>query len=154
MTRALVLLGLSAALGFGAFWAGTRTETPTCGEAPQCHTDLDWLKREYSLSDEVSARVRDLHEAYNPGCEALCARVLENRKHIDKLASGGEGYSPELDAALREAANLRFASQRLYLQHAHAVAAAMPPEQGQRYLAMMRGRIFEHCVCKSGMCPH
>lgn len=154
MKRALCILGLSAALGLGAFWTGTRTRAPGCHETPQHGMNLDWLRSEFALTDEAFARIHDLHEAYKPGCEALCARIAENRRRIDKLAAEGERYTPELDAALREAANLRFASQRLYLQHAHAVAAAMSPEQGQRYAAMMKRRIFGQCECGSGMCLH
>lgn len=154
MRRALWLLGLAAVLGSAAFVAGSRMQRSDCDTRPTSDTAMDWLQQEFALDDKVFARVRGLHDAYTPACEDLCRRVVENRRRIDTLLGAGGEYSSELDAALRDAADLRFESQRLYLRHAHTVAAAMPPEQGRRYTAMMNARIFNHCDCKSGMCLH
>lgn len=154
MTRAIAILLLSAALGFVAFWTGAGTRQTQCGAPPAHRESLDWLKSEFSLDDSTFERVRALHEAYLPICEDLCRRVAENRRRTETEAGRDEAYSPALDAALREAADLRLESQRLYLRHAHAVAAAMSPEQGQRYAAMMKKRVFGQCECGSGMCLH
>lgn len=154
MTRAVAILSLSLALGLGAFWAGGRTKAPGCGETTPCAESMGWLKSEFALDDAAFARVAQLHDNYKPACEDLCRRVVENRRHIEAEAARGEGYSPGLDAALREASDLRYESQRLYLRHAHAVAAAMPPDQSHRYLEMMKARVFNPCECGSGMCLH
>ncbi len=154
MTRAMAILSLSLALGLAAFWAGGRARAPGCGESPACHEGMGWLKSEFALDDETFARVSQLHDGYKPACEHLCRRVVVNRRRIEAEAGRGEGFSPGLDAALREASDLRYESQRLYLRHAHAVAAAMPPIQGHRYLEMMKARVFSPCECGSGMCLH
>lgn len=154
MKRALWLMALAATLGPAAFVAGSRMHRPGCDSQPPGGTAMDWLKQEFALDDEVIARVRGLHDSYKPACEEMCRRVVANRRRIDASLEKGGGYSAELDAALREAADLRFESQRLYLQHVHAVAAAMPPEPSRRYTAMMNARIFNHCECASGLCLH
>lgn len=151
MRRMLMIVGLSCALGVAAFWAGSRVPERKCFPDSAQRADIEWLRREFALGDEAFGRVRVLHEEYKPVCEDLCRRVVENRRRIDELA---EGYSGELDAALREAADLRFESQRLYLRHVGAVAACMAPEQARRYTAMMRARVFEDCGCRGGMCLH
>ncbi len=152
MTRAIAILLLSAALGAVAFWTGAGTRQTQCGAPPAHHESLDWLKSEFSLDDSTFERVRALHEAYLPICEDICRRVVENRRRIETQAGRDEAYSPALDAALREAADLRHESQRLYLRHAQSVAVAMPRDQGKRYLAMMKARVFNRCECGSGMC--
>lgn len=154
MRRTLLLLALAIMLGSAAFVAGSRIQRPDCGARPPCESTMDWLKREFALDDHTFARVQTLHDSYKPACEDLCRRVAANRRRIGELAKEETGYSSGLDAALREAADLRFESQRLYLRHVQAVAAAMPPEQGRRYTAMMRARVFSPCECKGGMCVH
>jgi uncharacterized membrane protein len=108
--------------------AVSRSETPA----------LAWLQREYHLSDEQYARVRDLHEAYRPTCAEMCRKIAEKNARIERLLAATNVMTPEIKTALGEAAQLRAQCQANMLAHFYAVARTMPPAQGQRYLAWVR----------------
>lgn len=153
MNRSILLLAIALAVGLGAFAAGSRIASPRCDGQKPCGDTMQWLKQEFSLDDATFGRVIALHDRYKPRCEDLCQRLVQNRQRTDRALSGGT-FTPDLDAALREAADLRFESQRLYLQHVRAVASCMPEDQARRYTSMMTARVFDSCQCKGGMCIH
>jgi Spy/CpxP family protein refolding chaperone len=99
---------------------------------------LAWLQREYHLSDEQYARIRDLHEAYRPKCAEMCRKIAEKNAEVERLLAATNVITPEIKAVLSEAAQLRAQCQANMLAHFYAVARTMPPAQGQRYLTWVR----------------
>lgn len=154
MTRLLWLLVVAVVLGSAAFLVGSRVQHVGCETQPPQLDTLEWLRREFSLDQNEFDQVKSLHDAYKPACEDLCRRIAANRRRLNGLADAAKAYSPEVDAALSEATALRLESQRLYLRHVDGVAAAMGPAEAQRYVTMMKKRIFGDCGCRGGMCLH
>jgi hypothetical protein len=67
--------------------------------------------------------------------------VREDRREKSELASvlgTGTNLTAEAQTKLNEIAALRAQCQAQMLEHFAAVSQAMPPEQGQRYLAEMK----------------
>lgn len=104
---------------------------------------LEWLRREFQLSEAQFARITALHEAYGPVCGELCERIGEANSRLEKLTAANRGMCPELEAALADCAAVRRDCNAALLRHAYAVAAEMPPESGQRYLRMMTARLTQ-----------
>jgi len=105
-----------------------------------------WLRREFHLSDAQFARVRALHEAYQPICAGHCSRILAVQHRLDELERTAAKDSPAYLVALKEWAELKRECNEATLQHLRRVAGAMDPDQGSRYLALMVPRLtrFDH----------
>ena len=104
--------------------------------------ELAWLKEEFNLSDAEFKRVSGLHVAYLPQCREMCRRIDAQKAHLQKLLANATNSSPEIDAALIEAGRLRSECQRMMLHHFFQVRQAMPPEEGRRYFAWVKGKAF------------
>jgi len=100
--------------------------------------DLDWLRREFHLSDAELKRVRQLHEGYLPQCREMCGRIAVSNQELQTLLAASGGVASEAEKKLAEVALLRAQCQAQMLRHFQEVSQAMPPEQGRRYLAEMR----------------
>lgn len=99
---------------------------------------LAWLQQEYHLNHEQFARLCQLHEAYRPKCVEMCRMIDAKNAQLEKLLAATNVVTPEIKAALAEAAEVRAECQAAMLEHFYAVARTMPPEQGRRYLAWVR----------------
>jgi Spy/CpxP family protein refolding chaperone len=99
---------------------------------------LAWFQGEYHLTDAQFARVRELHEAYQPKCMEMCRKIDEKNVELQKLLAATNTITPEIKQTLNEAAQLRVECQQAMLAHFYEVAQVMPPEQGRRYLAWVR----------------
>ena len=142
MNRSLVLLlgalALGAAIFAGSYFASQRA-CQMCLTNPA--DDLSWLQKEFHLGDAELARVRQLHEGYLPQCAAMCAQIAAKKSELDSALGNGipqGGITAEARAKLAELATLRAECQAQMLRHFAEVSQAMPPEQGQRYLAEMK----------------
>jgi len=100
--------------------------------------DLDWLRMEFNLSTADMAEVRALHEGYVPICEANCRRIAAKKRELRQAIEAGTNTTATLDALRLEVTALRTKCQSEMLAHFEEVSLAMPPEQGQRYLAEMK----------------
>lgn len=105
--------------------------------------ELEWLHREFKLSDEQFAKVSALHLAYRPTCEELCQKIMASRKKVEALVDAGTQVSPELKAALQEHAALHVDCQTAMLAHLYQTAACMSPDQGRHYLEAMLPQVIE-----------
>jgi len=105
-----------------------------------------WLRREFHLSDTQFARIRALHEAYQPVCADHCSRIMAVQHRLDELEGTTAKNSPAYLAALKEWAELKRECNEATLQHLRRVAREMDPDQGSRYLALMVPRVtqFDH----------
>ena len=99
--------------------------------------ELEWLRREFRLSDSEFAQVSALHLDYLPACETYCRKIEVARAKVKQLVLDGRSVGPELEAALREEAALRAECQVAMLRHLYVTAAALPHEKASTYLETM-----------------
>ena len=143
MKRSLTIFAAGVLLAFAVygalFWAGTASRRELLrSNAPE----LLWLKQEFKLSETEFQRVCRLHEAYLPHCVEMCKRIDAKNAELRNLLSATNTLTPELDAKLSEAAQLRLDCQKAMLKHFYEVSQTMPPDQGKRYLAWVQQKTF------------
>jgi hypothetical protein len=68
----------------------------------------------------------------------MCAKIATVKRELDSLVGPGTNLTAEAQSKLNEIASLRAQCQSNMLQHFIAVSQAMPPAQGERYLAEMK----------------
>lgn len=144
MKKLILLLALVIAAGAGAYWLtySMATKKKQAYFYAVDEKTLAWLKMEYALDPEQFARIKVIHDNYQPICEKLCGKINESNEKVKNLIYHCEALSDELSAALDENASIRAECHRHMLQHIYAVAAEMNPEQAKRYLAMMSDYIM------------
>ena len=130
----LLLAGVLLAAGAYAGLFMARTGQVRVGN----ESEIDWLRQEFSLSDQEFARIRELHEGYLPDCAAMCGRIAAANRDLEQLVLSTNMVTAEIDAKLGEIGRIRQECQTRMLKHFYAVSQAMPPEQGRRYLAEMQ----------------
>lgn len=139
MRRGIFVLVLAIVAGCVAFcvmrWC--RSAGHHAGSIMDAMPELAWLKRDLNLSDEQFAKVRDLHAAYRPECEAMCRRIAGAHVNMDRIAKSGRGLTPEFTAALKAHADLHLECQEAMLQHLYGTAAVLDEKQAVRYLETM-----------------
>jgi hypothetical protein len=139
MNRSLIILlgalALGAAIFGGSYFAAQRTTMLGC-ENPA--DDLSWLKSEFKLGDVEMARIRELHKGYLPKCEEICRQIATAKRELAGIVGTGTNLSTGAQVKLGEIASLRTQCQSNMLTHFVAVSQAMPPAQGERYLAEMK----------------
>jgi small-conductance mechanosensitive channel len=139
MNRSLVLLLGALALGAAIFAGSVRLSRHVCESCMTTSDDgLSWLRTEFRLSDAEMASIRELHEGYLPRCADMCAKIAAKKAELAAVLGNGTNLTAEAQAKLNELAALRAQCQAQMLQHFVAVSQAMPPDQGQRYLAEMK----------------
>src|SRR5258705_6723364 len=84
----------------GTNFFGTR-DLREIAKAP--NRELEWLRREFHLSDTQFAKIATLHSAYTPVCNEMCRRIMEANSKLDRLVSENHEITPDLAAAIREA---------------------------------------------------
>jgi len=127
----LILVGGLAAAG--AVFAVVYFSVPA--PEPVRHSNLEWMKQEYHLSDAQFVRVIELHKAYWPKCGEMCGRIDDKNGKLQELLAATNVVTPEIKAALAEVAQVRIECQTAMLQHFYDVSQVMPPDQARRYLA-------------------
>ena len=134
----LILLGaltMGTAIFAGSYMLAKCTTKMCCAKPAD---DLSWLQDEFHLSGAEMAQVRQLHEGYMPKCAEMCAKIAAKKGELEAALGNGTNLTAEAHAKMAELADLRAQCQAQMLQHFVAVSQAMPPEQGQRYLAEMK----------------
>jgi hypothetical protein len=100
-----------------------------------------WLHREFHLNAAQLARVRALHEGYQPVCADHCRRIMAAQQRLAALDRSGRKNTPEFVATLDQWEGVKRECQESTLRHLQAVAIAMNPDDGRHYLAMMVPRV-------------
>ena len=100
--------------------------------------DLEWLRREFRLSDAELHRVRELHQGYLPQCREMCLKIAAKKAELQAALDASTNVTPEAERKLAELAWLRSRCQTQMLRHFFEVSQAMPPEKGARYLTEMK----------------
>ena len=128
-----LLLGLLAYSGF--YYAGT-ARSRQLKRSPE--PELAWLKQEFHLSDAEYTRVLQMHQGYLDGCMERCRQIDAVNQHLKELLAGTTNITPEIEADLARAAQLRAQCQTEMLRHFLEVSRTMQPEDGKRYLAWVQ----------------
>lgn len=99
--------------------------------------ELTWLGQELALTQAQMEAVAKLHHEYRPKCEEMCARIQEAENRLTAVAARSRTTTPELSAAIHEAARVRAECQEAMIGHLYQTAALLEPAQAERYLAAM-----------------
>jgi Heavy-metal resistance len=143
MKRTVIVLVLGLVLGLcgycAFYYAGTASHRALLkSPAPE----LAWLKQEFSLSDAEFDRVVQLHDAFKVQCAEFCRRIDAKNEELKELLAKTDKFTPEIEARLNEAAQLRVECQKNMLSHFLEVSRSMPSAEGRRYLAWVQERTF------------
>lgn len=141
MRRGITILGIGLAgalLAYACFYyAGTASHRALLRDQTP---ELAWLRREFKLGDAEFQEVTRQHAAYLPQCQAMCRRIDEQDKRLRRLLAAAQAVTPEIEAAIGEAARLRAECHGKMLRHFFEMSRAMPPEQGRRFLGWITER--------------
>jgi hypothetical protein len=145
MKKFLVLLALVVVVGVASYYfcyhramASVVVVTPDGTDA-----ELAWLKSEFALDAAQYEKVAALHHAYRPVCADHCTRYVAAHRRLEDLLKTKASWSPEMDAAFAEQARIQSECHASMLKYAYSVAACMSPEQGRRYLEMIKLQLIE-----------
>lgn len=148
MKRGLIILALAVTAFVTAFFVtrnqcqcGTRLNA-TSHDGQTMLPELEWLHQEFKLDKSQFEKIKALHLAYKPTCEALCMKVMAARTRLSHLVSQGNLSSPELDAALQDQAALHVECQKALLRHLHQTAELMSESQARQYLDAMLPQVI------------
>jgi hypothetical protein len=103
-----------------------------------------WLRHEFHLSDAQFARIKTLHQAYQPVCADHCSRIMSVQQRMADLERTGTHDSPAYAAAQKEWNAVKHECNEATLQHLREVAAVMDADAGRRYLALTVPRIAKY----------
>nr|AEH26508.1 hypothetical protein [uncultured Acidobacteria bacterium A11] len=137
VVAALVL----AAAAYCIYYYATTKPTQAMLIAPE--GEMEWLRREFKLTDAQFQKIKVMHEEYRPRCDVMCQKISEANERLDKLMKANKAYSPELEAALKECSAVQLSCRQAMLGHIYAVAAEMSPDSRARYLEMMEERFLQ-----------
>lgn len=98
-----------------------------------------WMRHEFCLSEAQYVAVLRLHEEHSVVCAQHCAAVRTARAQLTEAARRGEAAA--VIAAQQELQRTEEVCRASTEAHVRRVAAAMAPEQGSRYLAMVLPRL-------------
>jgi hypothetical protein len=122
----LVVLGLGAAMGVLSYYLFQDRSSPA-----------DWLRKEFSLNKEQSARIIALNAEYGPKCQEMCARIAQADSRLSGLIDSSRAVTEEIREALAESDRVRTECRLKMLEHFYEVAAAMPEEKRKKYSDMV-----------------
>src|ERR1043165_4049934 len=136
MKRGFLILALGVVGAIVAYCCVYRMGTATPrGMMESPHPELAWLKHEFNLGDAEFKRISELHAGYLPQCMERCRRIDKLNDKLSKALDGATHVTADLEALLRERAQMRATCQAEMLKHFFEVSRTMPPDQGKRYLA-------------------
>jgi Spy/CpxP family protein refolding chaperone len=136
----LAILLLLAVGGYCSYYrfATAGTDSMLC----KADGEMEWLRQEFKLTDPQFDRIRELHESYHPKCERMCGKIASSRARLDHLIDANHSVTAEVESAFKEYATLEEECRQEMLGHIYEVGAAMSPENGTRYLRMMKDHIL------------
>lgn len=144
MKKSVFILLLAVASAFGGYWIYYGCATmPGRAMLTQPGGEMEWLRREYHLTDAQFARIQEKHREYTPKCDVMCGKIAKANARLDQLIGANKAVTPEVAAALKVSAAVQEECHQAMLGHIYAVSAEMSPEDGARYLQMMKGRIIQ-----------
>lgn len=150
MIRNLVIAALSLALLVCVYGGVFRLFTADTAEAMTAdRPELEWLRREYAVSDEQFASIKQKHEAHDIICRQLCLDLVNAKKQLDAAITNSPKMSSEVQEAFTAWAEQRRNCREKAIEHMYDVSSVMTPEAAERY----RARIYETLIVPGRM-PH
>jgi hypothetical protein len=143
MKRALVIVMATLFLGVAAYFICFRIETRPMRQVASVPNEIAWLSTEFKLSPEQSKRIARVHAEYEPRCMAMCRKIADNNARLDRLITERREFAPEMEALLRDSAEIQIECRKEMLAHIYAVAAQMPPDQGARYITLLKNQVIQ-----------
>lgn len=147
MRHFLLTLAAVALLAGAAGWISYRRAADPALTAALARQDaLEWLRRDFELSDAQFAAIKKLHEEYGLVCEEHC-RNIQDALDVRNALRRDERASPDQRAAAdRRYEELRLVCETAIATHVRQCAAIMSPGAGERYLALVLPKIrdFDH----------
>ncbi|MGB9602064.1 MAG: hypothetical protein ACPMAG_04675 [Limisphaerales bacterium] len=131
MVSAIVIFAVSFLVGYHL-----------CVKETEHIDELEWLKKEYNLSQSQLEEIRKLHAGYRPICEQMCAKIADKKRQLSEALEKTTNMTPEIEKMLVDIGTYRAQCQAEMLKHFYLVGSKMPPEQGQRYFKKMRAFVL------------
>lgn len=151
MKKGLIFLAVALLAGGMAFcFMRSRKIAERQGSLLDSMPELAWVRTDLKLTDEQFTKVSDLHVGYRPKCMEMCRAISEAHEKIERMAGKSREFSPELEAALREHAEIHVQCQAAMLKHIYQTAAAMDEKQASRYLETMLPFALDFSHSESG----
>ncbi len=152
MKKALIVIFMAAAVAFAGYSISYRCATaPAESMLTKPGGEMQWLKCEYHLSDAQFAHIQQLHQQYAPTCDLMCEKITKANDRLDQVVSTNRRVTPDVTAAMKECLAAQAECREAMLGHVYAVSAEMSPEDGARYLRMMKARIVEPALPQSAV---
>jgi len=103
---------------------------------PAHDTEVDemvWMKNEFKLTTAQSSTIEQLHDDYHPVCMEHCRLIMQARKTLTTAAdhASAQAELTRLEAVCHDATQA----------HLKRVAAAMSPDQGERFLKLVGPKV-------------
>jgi hypothetical protein len=111
--------------------------------------ELEWLRREYSLTDTQFSEIRAKHEAHDIVCRELCRDRIRAQKRLETIISTRPEADEEVQEALAAWTVERERCRKATLLHMYDVSSLMDEDSASRY----RERISRYLIIP-GMMPH
>ncbi len=135
MKRGILILVIALAAGVAAFsWMRASKSGGPHAVMMDALPELAWVKSELKPDDAQFAKISELHAAYRPQCETMCARIAAAQDKVDALIRKNPEITPELDLAIREHTQIQAECQRAMLQHIFQTAKVLDRDKADRYL--------------------
>lgn len=129
--RLFLLVIIAAVLAASAFQV-TRQLQPT-GPTRES-IGLEWLRKEYQLSDEAHERIIQLHQEYFSRCDAMCAEMIAAHRP-STLRHRSKTSTSSLEERLQREKAICERCLNNMIGHLREVSTHMSPEQGRRFLS-------------------
>src|SRR5258708_3557281 len=100
--------------------------------------ELEWLRREFHLSDDQFRKVEGLQSVYMPVCNEMCQRIMEANSKLDRLLSENREVTPAVEGAIREAGSGQDDCRKQMFAQIYRVSKPKNPRDGRRYLRLMK----------------
>lgn len=120
----LVLILLSGICGYFA----------RMGRMGSSSDDLAWLRSNFKVSSQQMQEIEKLHQEYMPRCMEMCSRVRQANLAVEAVVAKGNANKADIESAVSQAEKVKSECRVAMIEHVHEIAAAMPPEEGARYL--------------------
>ena len=150
MTRKLIILGLSLVLLICVYCGVYRMMTADAEEAMAAdRPELEWLRREYSLSNQQFTEIQARHEQHDVICLEVCMGLVNAQKRLEAAVVAFPEMGAEVDEALADWEAQRGLCRKAALRHMYDVSAVMAPEQAAAYRLRIYRKLIVH-----GRMPH
>lgn len=103
---------------------------------------MSWLKREYQLDDETFAKVTQAHRRYFRECAERCHELDDLNRHFLSELQADATPKSDLDAVQVLQESLCHDCRLAMITHVHEVAALMPTDSGNRFIADVQSVLY------------